>query len=342
MESGNVNGEPSTAPEPNRWYDIKLGPSFKDTHSYSPRFCTLRYEFKPASIDNTQPGSLHKSKENRVSVEFQNNQRGKPKVSFEGVSEDYKDKEKDAILFFDGETFRLERLNRAVKRLRYVRVPGESVPAPNPTTVFGLTEEPHPQSTSKLTMVDLPVTDTVQAVKVAEIDISNPVSFEHKNEDGPYSSGANPPVTAQDASAYESEEDVNIDDDEDNDDGQRTTEMETTPCKEFRKGGLDIDINLPHPAEMEDEEIIADVDINDDESYKGLNAAEALRAQLNAEAREERQSSSSSSEGKSESTESKSESSGCGSGSSSSESSSSNSSSSESSSPNETGSCASL
>lgn len=84
-------------------------------------------EFKPASVDKNQPGLLRKKKDNRVSVEFQNNQHGKPKVVFDGVGEDYKDN--DAVLFFDGETFRLERLHRAVKRLRHMRVPGESAAA---------------------------------------------------------------------------------------------------------------------------------------------------------------------------------------------------------------------
>ena len=67
---------------------------------------------------------MKKTKENRVNVEFQNNQVGKPKVTFEGSSEDYK--ESDAVLFFDGQTFRLERLHRAVKQLRHLRKPGES------------------------------------------------------------------------------------------------------------------------------------------------------------------------------------------------------------------------
>lgn len=84
-------------------------------------------EFKPASIDKTKAGSLHKTKENRVSVEFHNNQPGKPKVTFEGSSEEYK--ENDAVLFFDGESFRLERLHRAVKQLRHLRKPGESAAA---------------------------------------------------------------------------------------------------------------------------------------------------------------------------------------------------------------------
>ncbi|XP_028064292.1 hyphally-regulated protein-like [Camellia sinensis] len=73
--------------------------------------------------------------------------------------------------------------------------------------------------------------------------------------------------------------------------------------KEFHTG---IDINVPHQNDTDDE--IADVDVSDDED-KGPNAAEALRAQVNAEERAEQTSSSSGSSG--------SESSGSGSGSSS-------------------------
>lgn len=86
-------------------------------------------EFKPASIDKNQAGMLHKTKDNRVTVEFNNNQPGRPKVVFEGTSEDYKDN--DGVLFFDGESFRLEHLHRAVKRLRHVRLPGEFTGAVN-------------------------------------------------------------------------------------------------------------------------------------------------------------------------------------------------------------------
>lgn len=92
-------------------------------------YLQLLDEFKPASIDKSQPGSLHKNKENRITVEFRNNQPGKQNVSFEGSSEDYKDN--DGVLFFDGETFRLERLHRAVKRLRHVRLPGDHASAVN-------------------------------------------------------------------------------------------------------------------------------------------------------------------------------------------------------------------
>lgn len=87
-------------------------------------------------------------------MEFKNNQSGKPKVSFDGVSEDYNDKDKDAILFFDGETFRLEKLHRAVKRLKYLRVPGESA--------AGSITEP----ASRATKVVPPVANTIKPVQV--------------------------------------------------------------------------------------------------------------------------------------------------------------------------------
>lgn len=45
----NNSEEPSTAPEPGQWYNIKLGPSFNDNHhqqsQHSPKFCTLRCKY---------------------------------------------------------------------------------------------------------------------------------------------------------------------------------------------------------------------------------------------------------------------------------------------------------
>lgn len=57
------------------------------------------------------------------------------------------------------------------------------------------------------------------------------------------------------------------------------------------------DINIPADTDEE----IANVDASDDEGAKGPNAAEALRAQVNAQAREEGQQNSSSSSSSSES-----------------------------------------
>uniref|UniRef100_A0A2P2QRM8 Uncharacterized protein MANES_02G073900 n=1 Tax=Rhizophora mucronata TaxID=61149 RepID=A0A2P2QRM8_RHIMU len=291
--------EPNTAPEADRWYNITLGSSFRDPHSYtpSPKFCTLRYEFKPASIDKSQPGSLHKVKDNKVTVEYHNNQRGKPKVTFEGVSEDYK--ENDAVLFFDGETFHLERLHRAVKRLRHVRLPGDSaaVAATTATTLVTPMVESHPSPLSKGAIVPSPSKGMAQQmlVEVEKIDIddSEHLGSECRDEKGieqhssvpPNSSSISPgPLT------HESEEHVDIFNADDNFHG--TSDRENASRGGLH--GLDIDINLPHQAETDDDEI-ADVDISGDEADKGPNAAEALRAQVHAEGRREEISSSSSS-----------------------------------------------
>lgn len=61
------------------------------------------------------------------------------------------------------------------------------------------------------------------------------------------------------------------------------------------KDNVGFDINVPHQNDTDDE--IADVDDSGDEVDKGPNAAEALRAQVNAEGRDEQSSSSSSSSG---------------------------------------------
>ncbi|KAH9739157.1 EAF domain-containing protein [Citrus sinensis] len=300
----NNSEEPSTAPEPGQWYNIKLGPSFNDNHHqqshHSPKFCTLRYEFKPASIDNSQPGLLHKNRDNRVTVEYQNNQHGKPKVIFEGVSEDYRDN--DAVLFFDGETFRLERLHRAVKRLRHVRLPGEPaataastmttsvVPvAESYSTPVGTGSKPQPSNTGTVH----------EAVQVEQIDIGNSGNSESKSGKDMGSSPPlpNPSTSSPEPKNFEPEENVDIvDDSDDSCEAARgsTYEKESRP-------GLDIDINLPHQMDMDDE--IA-VDVSDDYPDKGPNAAEALRAQVNAEGREESSSSSSSSDSESTGTES--------------------------------------
>jgi ELL-associated factor len=81
-------------------------------------------EFKPQSADSAKLGLLCHTEEKSVFVESQNKQIGKSKVTFEGTSEEYK--ENDAVLFFDGETLRLELIDKAVEQLQHIQKPGES------------------------------------------------------------------------------------------------------------------------------------------------------------------------------------------------------------------------
>lgn len=300
MATNNKKDEPNTAPQPDRWYNLTLGSSFKD-HRPSSKFCTLRYEFKPASIDKNQVGSLHKNKDNRVSVEFHNNQPGKPKVIFEGSSEDYKDN--DAVLFFDGQSFRLERLHRAVKRLRHVRQPGESAAAAG-TSVGPAAESSSPpvskvakfQSVNKSIPLSMPV--EIERIEIGDLKSLDTKSKNGKVVDHP-SAHPNPSTASPELKYDDLEEQLDIVNDSDEVD--EVGNISNNAEKEFHTG---IDINVPHQHDTDDE--IADVDVNDDED-KGCNAAEALRAQVNAEERGEQTSSSSGSSG--------SESSGSGSGS---------------------------
>ncbi|KAK3036519.1 hypothetical protein RJ639_030960 [Escallonia herrerae] len=303
--SSNKKDEPNTAPQPDRWYNLTLGSSFKDHHPSS-KFCTLRYEFKPASIDKNQPGTLHKNKENRVTVEFSNNQHGKPKVSFEGSSEDYK--ENDAVLFFDGETFRLERLHRAVKRLRHVRLPGESAAAAASTSVGQPGEASSPPvgkaaKSQSLNKGILPVPVEVEQIEIGDFKSSDAKPRNEKvvsyPSAYPNSFNASPdlkntPIRSPDIKNTSIMDDLEeqLDILNDDDDATPAANGENAAEREFRTG---IDVNVPHPNDTDDE--IANVDASDDEVEKGPNAAEALRAQVNAAEKDGQSSSSSSSSG---------------------------------------------
>ncbi|XP_052625351.1 suppressor protein SRP40-like [Lactuca sativa] len=305
MANSNKRDEPLTAPPVDRWFDLTLGSSFQDNPSS--KFCTLRYEFKPASIDKNQPGKLHKTKDNKVAVEFQNNLPGKPKVSFEGSSEDYKDN--DAVLFFDGTSFRLERLHRSVKRLRHVRQPGESaavaaatLPPPEASSP-PLGKGSKSQSSNKNLLPP--------SVEVERIEIGNFKGYDGKpREEKVVEDPFNPSNSLYTSPDPKNDDDLDEQLDILNDDEEEidiNIETETEP-KRQQQAFTGIDINIPHQNESDDE--IAEVDVSDDEGDEGLNAAEALRAQVNAEERKEGSSS-----------ESGSSSSGSGSGSSSSSSS---------------------
>ncbi|KAK2385578.1 ell-associated factor Eaf [Trifolium repens] len=287
--------EPKTAPQPDRWYDLTLGPSFKDESSN--KYCTLRYEFKPASIDKTKPGLLRKTKENRVSVEFQNNQIGKPKVTFEGNSEEYK--ENDAVLFFDGRTLRLERLDRAVKQLRHLRMPGESSAA-----AAGTVTAPAAPSGPALDPRSSPIGKPIKSapfgsgrnsnqavpVEVERIDVGEPENPGIKSGSKRSSDHLNEPPTVyatSPAAINEAEEPGEIDMEELFGGG---TPEDDNNVEE--KDNVGFDMNVP----LTDDEI-ADVDDSGDEVDKGPNAAEALIARMNAEGRNEQTSTSSSSSG---------------------------------------------
>ncbi|KAG2321655.1 hypothetical protein Bca52824_014868 [Brassica carinata] len=284
--SNHSRDEPSTAPRTDQWYDLVLGSSAKDDSSH--KFCTLRYEFKPASIDKKRSGNLHKKKDNRVSVEFQNNQPGKPKVTFEGSSEDYKDN--DAVLFFDGEKFRLERLHRAVKQLRHLRTPGESAAA----AAAAASSQP-PVPTPVEHRLSPPVGRAAKSPHVHRSLIPDmPVEVE-RIEIGKRENSAEPAVTRDNAPSISPVDDKNEDGEEAHHEidlvdifGSFTPEKDNAEKEDNADVGGEYEENLNKQLSITEEEI---ADVDDDsggEGEKGLNAAEALRAQVNAEWKQQR------------------------------------------------------
>nr|XP_023880735.1 uncharacterized protein LOC111993107 [Quercus suber] len=110
-----------------------------------------------------------------------------------------------------------------------------------------------------------------------------------------------PLTSSPNSKHFELEEHIDIV--KDYDDACGTSGKENSIKRKFDSA---IDVNLTHPVEIDDE--IAEVDVTDDETDKGSNAAEALRSLVNAEARKEQTSSASSSSESGSGSESESES----------------------------------
>ncbi|GAQ80656.1 hypothetical protein KFL_000590090 [Klebsormidium nitens] len=103
--------------EPERWYPVTLGSTLAG--SSGDRLYTMRYTFKPASVRSSTSGSLHISGDNEVTMEFHPPAAGKPNFVFQGKAEPCK--ELEAVLFFDGESFTIEKLARSIGSLRHIK-----------------------------------------------------------------------------------------------------------------------------------------------------------------------------------------------------------------------------
>ncbi|KAL3637772.1 hypothetical protein CASFOL_018220 [Castilleja foliolosa] len=318
MAGINNTNEPSTAPEADRWYNLTLGSSFKD-HNPS-KFRTFRYEFKPASIDKNQRGKLHKSKDNKITVEFQNIQPGKPKMIFEGTSEDYKDN--DAVLFFDGESFRLERLHRAVKRLRHNRTLSESAGAvaasagpsypSSPPVGKGTKHQPVIKETYHPAPVEferIEIGDFKSSVPSSLISGPDAKPRPDKTLEYPAAPPRSSPGPKNDDNDDDLDEPVDImnddldehldimnDDDDDlvgqldimnNDSEDNNNNNNNNNITNNMTGGdegtievNEVEFDMNKPLPADTDDEIADVDVSDNEADKGPSAAEALRAQV--------------------------------------------------------------
>lgn len=324
--------EPSTAPPAEKWFPLTLGSTLRDP-SPSSRFYNLRYEFKPASIDRTRPASLLKSADNKVTVEYCNNQGGKP-ISFQGNMEDCK--ELDAVIFFDGKSFRLERLHRSVKCLRHIRQPGESANLNNNASGMGTiggssvvepTNSPGHQNGSGVGLVAnvnvekinplvqveaIIAGHTEKAIIVGHTETTGEKKANKRKADVP---AAKTPKRRTPPRAESPREDkmneVQVEVDNEIDEREQMPKAAVTSSQPEVK----IDEEIVSDYEIEDVDV-SDVDVSEDE--EGVNAAEALRAQAAVSQKQESSSSGSgsgsgSSSGSSDSGSGSSSSSGSGS-----------------------------
>lgn len=269
--------EPITAPPAEQWFPLTLGSTLRDP-SPSSRFYNLRYEFKPASIDRTRSASLLKSVDNKVTVEYCNNQGGKP-ISFQGNMEDCK--ELDAVIFFDGKSFRLECLHRSVKCLRHIRQPGESANVNNntsgtgtiggPSTVEPASSPSHQNGGVVAPAVNVNVEKINPLVQVEAITIGQTeTTGETKKRKADVPAAKAPKGRTPPPEQSPMEEKMN------------QVQVEADNETEEREKMLKVTDTSSQPEVKIDEEIVSDYEIEDvdvSEDEDGVNAAEALRAQ---------------------------------------------------------------
>jgi len=96
-------------------YPVHLGSSFKNN---SGGVQTIHAQFLPESVDLAKPGVISKKKDESIQVEFQNKPSGSS--AFCGKLNQTKG---DAVLIFDGTSFRIERVTSAVFDLKKLTTP---------------------------------------------------------------------------------------------------------------------------------------------------------------------------------------------------------------------------
>lgn len=106
---------------------LYLGSSFQQQSQRDPSYWSLRYDFKPASLNSEAPGTLRMGADNQVSLDLLNKSGGNGDLGFSGHSETYDGL--DCVAVFDGNSWRLELLTGTLK-VRHVKGQARASPAP--------------------------------------------------------------------------------------------------------------------------------------------------------------------------------------------------------------------
>eukprot|EP00698_Gefionella_okellyi_P005775 TRINITY_DN15230_c0_g1_i1.p1 TRINITY_DN15230_c0_g1~~TRINITY_DN15230_c0_g1_i1.p1 ORF type:complete len:175 (+),score=22.54 TRINITY_DN15230_c0_g1_i1:79-603(+) len=104
-------------------YPLLLGNSFKKFTGRE-KYHTMRYDWKPKSIDASQPASFRRVDGPEVEIEFKSTSiTQREPFLFKGIYADAK--ELDCVVIFDGTCFRLERTTGAMRGLRNIPRPAQ-------------------------------------------------------------------------------------------------------------------------------------------------------------------------------------------------------------------------
>ncbi len=130
-------------PEEEKTYPVVLGKSFFNACNFCPskstekqrqtiapspptsddHYCTLRYEFQPASVDKKLPGLITTDSSNGIHIQMGNSSGAPGGILFKGKIAETK--ETDFLLVFDGTEFHLEKSILTGTQLRHVRAPSK-------------------------------------------------------------------------------------------------------------------------------------------------------------------------------------------------------------------------
>ncbi|XP_063964644.1 ELL-associated factor 2-like [Lytechinus pictus] len=220
-----------------RKHELKLGKSFQEDNSCG--FHTIRYDFKPASVDHSREAALDVGESNEVNITFPNVE-NKGSTVFGGSKKPY---QKECVLIFDHRTgeFTLERLscNIQVKRQRQEGT-SKAQMAPR-TQQTSSKSSPNPRSNSQVNKKkDTPIHSPASERKVERSPAPQPSPLAI-SEPSPAAPASVPSINDKDAdssdsymSASDSDDDSgssssgSSSSDNDDDDGDRDTETKRT------------------------------------------------------------------------------------------------------------------
>lgn len=106
---------------------MHIGQSLQDS-MVGPFYHSLRYDFKPASINTEAPGSLTFGIDGQVSLDLLKKSGDETGLAFTGYSEPYEDG-LDCVAVFDGTSWTLQLLSGGLK-VQHVKGPGRATPPP--------------------------------------------------------------------------------------------------------------------------------------------------------------------------------------------------------------------